>query len=77
MGEGWGRVRVGEGVRMAFRGKQGRRTVHEDSDALNATTFSLTIEVQTVTHAIRWTFQNDTNITHTIIRTDPSTCSKK
>ena len=54
-----------------FTVKQGGRTVHEDSGAHRVTTSSLTMEVETVTHAIQWlASHHDTHITHAIILTD-------
>ena len=37
-----------------FNGKQGATTIHEDSAAYTISTSSLTMEVEAVTHAIRW-----------------------
>ena len=54
-----------------FTVKQGGRAVHEDSGAHRVTTSSLTMEVETVTHAIQWlASQRDAQITHVIILTD-------
>ena len=54
-----------------FTVKQGGRTVHEDSGAHRVTTSSLTMEVETVTHAIQWlASQRHAQITHAVILTD-------
>ena len=54
-----------------FTVKQGGRTVHEDSGAHRVTTSSLTMEVETVTHAIQWlASQSHAQITHAVILTD-------
>ena len=54
-----------------FTVKQGGRTVHEDSGAHRVTTSSLTMEVEAVTHAIRWlASQRDAQVTHAIILTE-------
>ena len=54
-----------------FTVKQGGRTVHKDSGAHRVTTSSLTMEVETVTHAIQWlASQRDARITHAVILTD-------
>ena len=54
-----------------FTGKQGGRTVHEDSGSHRVTTSSLTMEVKAVTHAIQWlASQRDAQITYATILTD-------
>ena len=54
-----------------FTVKQGGRTVHEYSGAHRVTTSSLTMEVETVTHAIQWlASQRHAQITHAVILTD-------
>ena len=54
-----------------FTVKQGGRTEHEDSGALRVTTFSLTMEVEAVTNAIRWlASQREAQITHAIVLID-------
>ena len=54
-----------------FMVKQGGRTVHEDSGAHRVTTFSLTMGVEAVTHAIQWlASQSDAQMTHDIVLTD-------
>ena len=54
-----------------FTVKQGGRTVHEDSGAHRVTTSSLTMEVETVTHAIQWlASQRHAQITYAVILTD-------
>ena len=54
-----------------FTVKQGGRTVHEDSGAHRVTTSSLTMEVETVTHAIQWLVsRREAQIAHAIILTD-------
>ena len=51
--------------------KQGGRTVHGDNGAHRVTSYSLTMEVEAVTHAIQWlTSQSDAHITYAIILTD-------
>ena len=51
-----------------FTVKQGGRIVHEDNGTHRATTSSLTVEVEAITHVIA--FQRDAHITHAIILTD-------
>ena len=54
-----------------FTVKQGGRTVHEDSGSHRVTASSLTMEVETVTHAIQWlASQRHAQITHAVILTD-------
>ena len=54
-----------------FTVKQGGRTVHEDGGAHRVTTSSLTMEVETVTHATQWlASQRHAQITHAVILTD-------
>ena len=54
-----------------FTVKQGGRTVHEDSGAHRVTTFSLTMEVEAVTHAIQWlASQRHAQIKRAIIPSD-------
>ena len=61
-----------------FTVKQGGRTVHEDSGAHIVTNSSLTMEVDTVTHAIQWlAFQRDAQITNAIILADSLTLLQK
>ena len=46
-------------------------TIHEDSAAYRLSTSSLTMEVEAVTHALRWiASRGDSRITHAIIPTD-------
>ena len=40
--------------RWGFTVKQGPTTIHEDSAAYTLSTSSLTMEVEAVTHALRW-----------------------
>ena len=54
-----------------FTVKQGATTIHEDSAAYTVSTSSLTMEVEAVTHTLRWTAsRGDSQMTHTIILTD-------
>ena len=54
-----------------FTVKQGGRTVNEDIGAHRVTTSSLTMEVETITHAIQWlASQRHAQITHAVILTD-------
>ena len=53
-------------------------TIHEDSAACTVSTFSLTIEVEAVTHARRWTASRDNSQTkHNIILTDSMSLIQK
>ena len=53
-----------------FTVKQGATTIPEDSAAYTVTTSSLTMEVETVTHALRWiASRGDSQTTHAIILT--------
>ena len=61
-----------------FTVKQGGRTVHEDGGAHRVTTSSLTMEVEAVTHVIRWlASQRDAQITHAVILTDSMNLLRK
>ena len=61
-----------------FTVKQGGRTVHEDSGVHRITTSSLTMEAESVTHAIQWlASQSDAQITHAIIFIDPMNLLQK
>ena len=61
-----------------FTVKQGGRTVHEDNGAHRVTTSSLTMEVETATHAIlRLASQRGTQITYAIILTDSMNLMQK
>ena len=61
-----------------FTIKQGATTIHEDSAAYAVLTSSLTMEVETVTHALRWTASNgDSHTTHDIILTDSMSLLQK
>ena len=54
-----------------FTAKQSGRIVLEDSEIHRATTSSLAVEVEEVTHAIQWLpSQRDAQITHAIILTN-------
>ena len=48
-----------------FTVKQGGKTVHKDSGAHRATTSSLTMEVEAVTHTIQWLASSVTHKLHT------------
>ena len=51
-----------------FTVKQGATTIHEDSAAYTVSTSSMTMEVETVTHALRWTAsRDDSQTTHAIL----------
>ena len=55
----------------SFTVKQGEATIHEDSAAYTVSTFSLTMEVEAVTHALRWIASRaDGRTTYAIILTD-------
>ena len=61
-----------------FTIEQGGRTVHEDSGAHIVTTFSLTMEVEAVTHTTQWlASQRDAQTTHAIILTDSMNLPRK
>ena len=62
-----------------FTVKQVATAIHEDNAAYTAPTSSLTMEeVETVTHALRWTASRvDGQTTHTIILTDSMTLLQK
>ena len=54
-----------------FTVKQGAATIHEDSAAYTVSTSSLTMEVEAVTHALRWiALRGDSQTTHAVILTD-------
>ena len=54
-----------------FTDKQGATTIHEDSAAYTVSTSSLTMEVEAVTHALRWiASRGDSRTTHVLILTD-------
>ena len=54
-----------------FTAKQGATTIHEDSAAYSVSTSSLTVEVEAVTHALRWiASRGDSQTTHVLIFTD-------
>ena len=58
--------------------KQGATTIHEDSAAYMVSTSSLTMEVEAVTHALRWiASRGDSQTTHAIILTDPMSLLQK
>ena len=53
-----------------FTVKQGVTTIHEDSAAYTVSSSSLTMEVEAVTHALRWiASRGDSPTTHAIILT--------
>ena len=53
-----------------FTVKQGATSIHEDNAAYTVSTSSLTMEVEAVTHALRWIVsRGDSQTTHTIILT--------
>ena len=54
-----------------FTVEQGAATIHEDSAAYTVSTSSLTMEVEAVTHALRWiALRGDSQTTHVVILTD-------
>ena len=54
-----------------FTVKQGATTTHEDNAAYVVPTSSLTMEVEAVTHALRWiASRGDSRTTHAIILRD-------
>ena len=54
-----------------FIDKQGATTIHEDNAANKVSTFSLTMEVEAVTHALRRiASRGDNQTTYAIILTD-------
>ena len=54
-----------------FTVKQGATTIHEDSAPYTVSTSSLTMEVEAVTHALRWiASRGDSRTTHTILLRD-------
>ena len=58
--------------------KQDATTIHEDSTAYTASTSSLTVEVEAVTHALRWiASRSDSRTTHAIILTDSMSLLRK
>ena len=62
----------------SFTVKQGATTIHEDSAAYTVSTFSLTMEVEAVTHALRWTAsRGDGRTTYAIILTDSMSLLQK
>ena len=66
-GQGWG-----------FTGKQGTTNIHEDSAAYTISTSSLTMEVEAVTHALRWVVsRGDSRTTHVLILTDSMSLLQK
>ena len=63
--------KTGQGPGWGFTVKQGVTTIHEDSIAYTVSTSSLTMEVEAVTHALRWIASGgDSRTTHAIILTD-------
>ena len=53
-------------------------TIHEDSAAYEVSTSSLTIEVEAVTHTLRWiASRGDSQTTHVIILTDSMSLLQK
>ena len=54
-----------------FTVKQSAATIHEDSAAYTVSTSSLTMEVEAVTHALRWLASREVTVRpHAIILTD-------
>ena len=54
-----------------FTVKQGVTTIHVDSAAYAVSTSSLTVEMEAVTHALRWiASRSDSQTRHAIILTD-------
>ena len=61
-----------------FTVKQGATTIHEDSAAYKVSTSSLTMEMEAVTHALRWiASRGDSQTTHAIILTDSMSLLQK
>ena len=61
-----------------FTVKQGATTIHKDSAAYTVSTSSLTMEVEAVTHALRWIASSgDSQKTHAIIFTDSTSLLQK
>ena len=61
-----------------FAVKQGVTTIPEDSAANTVSTSSLTMEVEAVTHALRWiASRGDSQSTHAIIFTDSMSLLQK
>ena len=61
-----------------FTVKQSATTIHEDSAACTVSTSSLTMEVEAVTHSVRWiASRGDSRTTHAIILTDSMSLLQK
>ena len=61
-----------------FTVKQGATTIHEDSAAYTVSTSTLTMKVEAVTHALRWTAsRGDGRTTYAIILTDSMSLLQK
>ena len=61
-----------------FTDKQGVTTIHEDSAAYEVSTSRLTMELEAVTHALRWlASRDDSQTTHAIILTDSTSVLQK
>ena len=61
-----------------FTVKQGATTIHVDSSAYTVSTSSLTMEMEVVTHALRWiASRGDSRTKHAIILTDSTSLLQK
>ena len=61
-----------------FAVEQRATTIHEDSAAYTVAACSLTVEVEAVTYALRWTAsRGDSQTTHAVILTDPMSLLQK
>ena len=61
-----------------FTVKQGATTIHEDSAAYAVPTSSLTVEVEAITHALRWiASRGDSQTARAIILTDSMSLLQK
>ena len=57
---------------------QGATTIHEDNAAFSVSTSSLTIEVEAITHSLRWTAsRGESRTTHATILTDSMNLQQK
>ena len=61
-----------------FTGKQGETTIHEGRAAYTVSTSSLAMEMEAVTHALRWiASRGDSRTTHAILLTDSISLPQK
>ena len=61
-----------------FTVKQGATTIHEDSAVYTILTSSFTMELEAVTHTLRWiASRGDSQITHAIILTNSISLQEK